>query len=407
MTTDSMGRYSEIGLTTVRAFLDKISTTITGTTITISDTDNYLLANIYNNGAVVITSGTNKNKIANITTVNAASNIIVVDATMAGCTTNDGIAVLPRPLAYMCISNESLKENVTWDDTECIQAWQSTQHTPVTIDVGGDLGAYVGSESPALHLVMAAAMGISTSAAGVNGNSKHMYSPGASVHGLTVYVMRGNHVALMCYGGTAIDTLVLDQPSGANATARITLSGGFGIQEVGGAGYAFSTGAGTFWNPTSPTPDPKRMGFRHLVVSKAATPMTYAESGNVTIARNNANERRLGDMFIADPQSTKFVVTGTVVQWFETDTELLAWRGGNAKAFVQEPSVFDLQYKWTGTATSGTYLQIDAYDAVWRDSAEPIVEGRIKETLTWQAKYQTSAGKSILITYDNNDASLT
>jgi len=63
-----------------------------------------------------------------------------------------------------------------------------------------------------------------------------------------------------------------------------------------------------------------------------------------------------------------------------------------------------IRYTWTGTATPGTYLQFDAYDVVYRDASEPIVAGRIKETLTWQAKKSVIAGASAAFTYDNNSA---
>jgi hypothetical protein len=205
----------------------------------------------------------------------------------------------------------------------------------------------------------------------------------------------------------AVDSLTLDQPSGAMGTARVTLNGGFGIQEIGGSDKTFGSGSGNFWNPPTSSPDPKRLHFRHLVVSRqTATIKNYrfAESGSITISRNNTTDRRLGDFYTYDPQSTKFIVTGQLVQWFENDQEYTEWRGGHAA--VQKPSSFiDLRYKWTGTQTSGTYLQADMYDCQWRDSSEPITDGRIKQTLTWQARYDSGEGKSIQVTYENNTVS--
>jgi hypothetical protein len=401
-----MGRYSQIGLTTVRAYIDKITTVnALGTTITAANTDGYLIATVYNGGAVAYLSAgstLNADKIFTITTY--SGNTITIGGTTinAGWAVGDKIAIMPKPLAYMCLESESLKENVTWDDTECLQQWEPSYHSAVTMDTTGDLGIFVGSESPALDMVLAAAMGTVTHNAMV-----HSYYPGASIHGMTVYIMRGNHVSLQCYGGGAVDTLTIDQPAGGNCTGRLTLTGGFGIQEIGGTNKVFTTGPGNFWNPPSVTPDPKRMGFRHLVVSKNTVPETYAESGSITIARNPATERRLGDMFTYDPQSSKFIVTGQLVQWFENDDELAAWRGGHALAYASDPTPFDLQYKWTGTATTGTYLQVDAYDVVWRDQSSPIVAGRIKETVTWQAKFKVAEGASIEIVYANNNYATT
>ena len=59
----------------------------------------------------------------------------------------DGIAILPRPLVYLCLESESLKETINWDDTECLQEWEITHHTPLTVDCGGDLGVFIGEES--------------------------------------------------------------------------------------------------------------------------------------------------------------------------------------------------------------------------------------------------------------------
>jgi hypothetical protein len=205
-----------------------------------------------------------------------------------------------------------------------------------------------------------------------------------------------------------VDSLVIDQPSGGLATARTTLTGGFGILEIGGSTVAgenefFSTGASNFWNPPATPPDPKRMHFRHLVVSKGAVPKRYAESGSVTFSRNPATDRRLGDFYVHEPASQKFETRGTVVQWFENNAELIEWRGDETA--VSSPATRDLQYLWTGTATSGTYLQIDAYETAWTDSSEPIVTGRIKETLTWKARFDSGEGRQVYVTYENNNAS--
>lgn len=403
MASNSLGRYSEIGITTVQAFLDEVSS-VDGTTITIDDDYNYLKDTVYADGTLVVTTGDAQNKMEDIASTDAASHQIVLDSAITSLAADDEVAIIPKPLAYLCLESESLKETINWDDTECLQTWESTHHTALTVDTGGDLGLFVGAESQALDLVLAATLGQTSAAAGLNGNSLHYYEPGDTVEYLTVVVMRGNHVSLQAYCGMMVDSLVIEQPAGGMATARVSLTGGFGIQEVSTtAGEAFSTGAGNFWNPPSVAPDPKRMHFRHLVVSAGAVPKKYAESGSVTFSRNPATDRRLGDYYVHEPASAKFETTGELVQWFETDDELLEWRGGTAA--ISDPSTRDLQYKWTGTATTGTYLQIDAYETVWTDSSEPIAEGRIKETLTWKAKFDSGEGRQVYVTYENNNAS--
>lgn len=405
MTSASMGRYSEIGITTIRGFTDIIST-VAGTTVTIIDSEGYLVDSLYDDGVLVVTSGTDQDKIFEISTVNASSNQIVTVGTVTGVL-NDTVAILPKPKVYLCLQTESLKETINWDDTECLQTWEGTHHTPLTVDTGGDLGIFIGEESQALDMFLAAAMGTTTASAGLNGNSLHTYTPGDTIHGLTVFIMRGNHVSLTCYAGMSIETLVLDQPAGGMSVARATLAGGFGIQEIGGAGKTFPTGTGEFWDPPASPPDPKRMHFRHLIISRTtatAKNYTFAESGSITIARNMALDRRLGDFYTYDPQSSKFVVTGQFVQWFENDQEYTEWRGGHTKVDAN-PTFIDLRYKWTGTQTTGTYLQVDAYDTQFRDSTEPITDGRIKQTLTWQARYDTGEAKSLQIVYENNTIS--
>jgi len=412
MSSISMGRYSEMGITTVKAFQDKIIS-MAGTTITALDSDLNFSNKGYNNAVLIFTTAQTTStayidKIVNISTMDAATKRIVVDSTVGAWgmwTTYDGIAILPRPESYVCLNNDSIKETVKWDDTECLQAWEPSYHAALTVDTGGDLGIFVGSESKVLSLVLSAAFGYTTFSAGTFGTNKQTMYPGSQTQGLTIYVMRGNHVSLECYGGTYIDNFTIDQPAGAGATARITMTGGFGIMEMGGPNKTFPTGASAFWNPTSPTPDVKRMSFRHLVVSTGTypamtVPKNYAESASLTIARNPTAERRLGDSGIFDSQSAKFLVTGNVVQWFESDDDLVNWRGGHAKAFASEPSTFDIQYKWTGTATTGTFLEFDAFDVVWRDSTQPITNARIKETLTWQAKKSSSQGRSVQCIYD-------
>jgi len=402
MTADSLGRYSEIGITTVQAFMDEVSNVST-TTITIDDDYGYLADTVYIDGTLVVTSGTAIDKMEDISSVDAAAHNIVLDAAITGLTANDKVAIIPKPLVYMCLESESIKETINWDDTECLQTWESTHHTPLTVDTGGDLGGFLGEQSQALDMMLAASLGETSAAAGLSGNSLHTYWPGDTVEYLTVVVQRGNHVSLQAYCGMMVDTLTLDQPAGALATARTALTGGFGIMEIGGADKTFSTGAGNFWNPPSTPPDPKRMHFRHLVVSKAAVPKRYAESGTVVFSRNPAADRRLGDFYVHEPASTKFETTGTLVQWFEDDAELTEWRGDHVA--VGSPSNRDLTYKWTGTAVAGTYLQVDAYETAWQDSSEPIAAGRIKETLTWKAKFDTGEGKQCLVTYENSTVS--
>ena len=391
MTSASMGRYSEIGLTTVRAYLDKI-TTISGTTYTMEDADDYIKDSVYANGNLVLISGTAEGSILKITSSNATSNIYVVASTVAGAAVNDQVAIIPKPLAYLCLESESLKETVNWNDTECLQEWEKTSHVPLTVDTGGDLGLFIGESSPALHLVLAAAMGVSTST--TVGGGTHTMTPGETVDTLTVMIMRGNRVSLQVYGGMSVDSLTLDQPAGGMGTSRVTFTGGFGIQEIGGTSKTFTAEC---WNPPAQSPDPKRMHFRHCVVSKAAVPKKFVESCNVTINRNPVTDRRLGDYYTADVRSGTFRMTGTVVQWFENDDELTAWRGDTAA--ISDPTAFDLTYKWTGTQNTACYLEVDAYDVVWTDSSEPIAEGRIKETLTWTAKYKIAASKTAQIIY--------
>ena len=403
MTANSLGRYSEIGITTVQAFMDKI-TSISGTTVTIEDYYGYLNDD-HDEGSFVMVSSTvtAQDYIEDISSVDAAANKVILDSSINGMAVGDEIAIIPKPLVYLCLESESIKETINWDDTECLQSWESTHHTPLTVDTGGDLGVFIGEESQALDCILAATLGETSAAAGLVAGSLHTYWPGDTVEYLTVVIQRGNHVSLQAYCGMMVDTLVLDQPAGGMGTARVTLTGGFGIQEIGGSGKTFSTGAGNFWNPPASPPDPKRMHFKHLVVSAASVPKKYVESGNITFARNPAVDRRLGDYYVHEPASGRFETTGQIVQWFENDAELTEWRGGNVA--IGDPTPFDLQYKWTGTATTGTYLQIDAYDVVYQDSSEPIVEGKIKETLTWKAKFDTGEGKQVLVTYENKNAS--
>ncbi len=399
MTSNSLGRYSEIGITTVQAYLDKVTSFDAGaTTITLDDDYSYLNADHAGGTLVVIGTAAAEGLMEDIDTVGAG--YVVLDSSIDALSEGDEVAIIPKPLVYLCLESESLKETINWDDTECIQTWESTHHTPLTVDTGGDLGVFLGSESQSLDMLLAATLGLTTHAAGLNGDSLHTYEPGDAVEYLTVVVMRGNHVSLQAYCGMMVDTLTLDQPAGGMGTARVSLTGGFGIQEIGGAGKLFATGAGNWWNPPDVAPDPKRMHFRHLVVSKGAVPKLYAESGSVVFSRNPASDRRLGDYYVHAPTSTKFEVTGTVVQWFEDDAELTEWRGDTAA--VSDPSTRDLQYKWTGTATTGTYLQVDAYETVWTDASAPITGGRIKETLTWKAKYDSGETRQVLVTYENN-----
>lgn len=401
MTSNSLSRYSEIGITTVQAFMDTVST-VNGTTITIDDDYGYLRDAVYAGGTLVVLTGTAANKMEDIVSTNASTNKIVIAAAITGMSANAEIAVIPKPLAYLCVESESLKETINWDDTECVQTWEATHHTPLTIDCGGDLGLFIGEQSQALDMVLAATLGETTAAAGVSGNSLHTYWPGDTIEYLTVVVQRGNRVSLQAYCGMMVDTLVLDQPAGAMGTARVTLTGGFGIQEVGTTSATMFSGS--FWNPPTSPPDPKRMHFRHLVVSVAAVPKKYAESGNITFARNPATDRRLGDYYVHEPSSQKFEVTGTLVQWFETNDELIEWRGDTVA--ISDPATRDLQYKWTGTAIAGTFLQVDAYETVWTDSSEPITAGgRIKETLTWKAKFDAGQNKQVLVTYENSTES--
>jgi len=393
-----MGRYSEIGITTVQAFMDKVST-VSGTTITVDNDYSYLNAD-HIDGSLVVCSGGEIDKIVDITTVSGST--IVVSSALT-CTADEVVAIIPKPLVYLCLESESIKETINWDETECLQSWEPTHHSPLTVDCGGDLGVFIGAESQALDMYLAVGLGVTSVTSGLSEDSLHYYEPGATVNYLTVVMMRGNHVSLQAYCGMGCDTLTLEQPSGGLGTARIALTGGFGIQEIGGSGKTFSTGADNYWNPPTSPPDPKRMHFRHLVVSKAAVAKTYAESGSITFHRHPALDRRLGDFYIHAPESTKFEVTGQVVQWFEDDAELTEWRGDHAA--VSDPSTRDLQYKWTGTATSGTYLQVDAYETAWRDSTEHITEGRIKETLTWKAQYDSGEGRQVYVTYENNTVS--
>ena len=334
MSSSSMGRFSEIGITTVRAWLDKISTVSPdGTTVWAQNLDGFWQQFSSGNAAFVVANTTwtaNQDKIFVVTTINASSSYVALITGLGASTQwsmGDQFAILPKPQAYICVNSESIKETANWDTTECLQAWEPTYHSVLTVDTGGDLGVFVGSESIVLDYILSATMGQTTHNAGINGNSKHVHTPGSTIPGLTVYVMRGNHVELVAYGGLSVDNLVIDQPAGGASTARVALTGGFGIQEIGGAGKTFSTGTGNFWNPPSPTPDIKRMGFRHLIVSTSTSyggtyvPKTYAESGQITISRNPVTERRLGDPFIYDAQSAKFVATGNVVQWFESQAD--------------------------------------------------------------------------------------
>jgi len=403
MTSNSLSRYSEIGITTVQAFLDEVSS-IDGTTITVDDDYSYLKDTVYNDGTLIVTDSTTsaQNCMEDIASTDAANHQVVLDAAITNLEVGDKVAIIPKPLVYLCVESESIKETINWDDTECIQTWEPTHHTPLTVDCGGDLGLFIGEESQALDLVLAATLGETSAAAGLQAGTLHTYWPGDTIEYLTVVIQRGNSVSLQAYCGMMVDSFVIDQPAGGMATGRVTLTGGFGIQEVGtAAAEMFSS---TFWNPPASPPDPKRMHFRHLVVSAAAVPKKYAESANITFSRNPAADRRLGDYYVHEPASQLFVVTGTVVQWFEDDAELTEWRGDTVA--ISDPSLRDLQYKWTGTATIGTYLQVDAYETVWTDSSEPITAGgRIKETLTWKAKFDSGEGKQVLVTYENNTAS--
>jgi len=403
MTSDSLSRYSEIGITTVQAFMDEV-TSINGTTVTIDDDYGYLRDTVYNDGTFVVVDSTTsaQNDMEDIASTSAASHQVVLDAAITNLEIGDKIAIIPKPLVYLCVESESIKETINWDDTECVQTWEPTHHTPLTVDCGGDLGLFIGEQSQALDQVLAATLGATSAAAGLGAGTLHTYWPGDTIEYLTVVIQRGNSVSLQAYCGMMVDSTTLDQPAGAMGTARVTLTGGFGIQEVGTvASEMFSS---TFWNPPSSPPDPQRMHFRHLVVSVAAVPKRYAESANVTFSRNPATDRRLGDYYVHEPASGKFEVTGTVVQWFEDDQELTEWRGDTVA--ISSPSTRDIQYKWTGTATQGTFLQIDAYETVWTDSSEPITAGgRIKETLTWKAKFDTGEDKQVLVTYENNTTS--
>jgi len=404
MTSNSLSRYSEIGITTVQAYMDKVTSFDAGaTTITLDDDYSYLNADHAAGTLVVTGTASAEGRMEDIASVDVNNNIVVLDSSIDALSEGDEVAIIPAPLVYLCLESESLKETINWDDTECLQAWEPTHHTPLTVDTGGDLGVFLGGGSQAIDMILAATLGETTAAAGLSGNSLHTYWPGNTVEYLTVVVERGNSVSLQVYCGMMVDSTTLDQPTGGLATVRTTLTGGFGIQEIGGAGKAFSTGAANWWNPPTTPPDPERMHFRHLVVSKAAVPKKYVESGSITFSRNPIADRRLGDYYVHEPASDKFITTGNVVQWFEDDAEMTEWRGDTAA--VSDPSVRDIQYKWSGTATTGTYLQVDAYETAWRDSSSPISGGRIKETLTWQAQYDSGETRQVLVTYENSTVS--
>lgn len=265
MTANSLGRYSEIGITTVRAFLDKV-TSINGTTITVDDDYDYVTDAGYVDGTFAVLSGTSIDKMEDIASTTASGNLIVLDTSIAGLAVDDVVAIIPKPLTYVCIESESLKETINWDDTKCLQDWENMHHTPLTVDVGGDLGIFLGEDCIANDMLFNAAMGVHSATSGLAAGSLHTYSPGTA-DDLTLIVMRGNHVSLQVYGGCKLDTLVIDQPSGGNATLRATIAGGFGIQEIGGADKTFSTGDSGFWDPSTDIErvgKPKRYHFRHL-----------------------------------------------------------------------------------------------------------------------------------------------
>lgn len=405
MASNSLGRYSDIGITTVQAFLDYVAS-INGTTITIDNDYSYLDNDTdWVNGSFVVTNSTTgaNSDIRLISSTAYATNKIVVSSAIASLEVDDQVAIIPKPLVYLCLESESIKETINWEDTECLQTWESTHHTPLTVDCGGDLGVFIGEESDTLDILLAATLGTRSVAAGLAGaGSKKYYWPGDTIEYITAVVQRGNSVSLQAYCGMMVDNTVLDQPAGGLATARTTFVGGFGVQEIGGAGQTFDTT--NFWSPPAVPPDPKRMHFRHLVVSVATVPKRYAESASITFSRNPAIDRRLGDYYAFEPASSKFETRGQIVQWFEDDNELTEWRGGTAA--ITSPSTRDIQYKWTGTATVGTFLQIDAYETAWQDSSEPIVTGRIKETLTWKAIYDTVEGKQCYVTFENNSTAV-
>ena len=405
MASNSLGRYSDIGITTVQAFLDYVAT-INGTTISLDNTYSYLDNDAdWVNGSFVVANSTTaaNNDIRLISSTAYASNQVVLATSIDGLEVDDQIAIIPAPLIYLCLESESIKETINWEDTECLQTWESTHHTPLTVDCGGDLGVFIGEESDALDILMSAAIGSRSVGAGLAGaGSIKYYTPGATIEYITVVMQRGNSVSLQAYCGMMVDNLTLDQPAGALGTARTTFIGGFGIQEIGGAGQAFDTT--DFWSPPATPPDPKRMHFRHLVVSSATVPKRYAESASVTFSRNPAIDRRLGDYYAFEPSSSKFETTGTLVQWFEDDNELTEWRGDTAA--ISSPATRTLEYLWTGTATVGTYLNVTAYSTAWQDSSEPIVTGRIKETLTWKAIYDTGEAKQCYVTFENNSTAV-
>ena len=112
MTSNSLGRYSDIGITTVQAFTDEV-TSINGTTVIIDDDYGYLADDAsWIDGTLVVTSGDAINRMEDIASHTAATNTIILDAEITSLAADDKIVIIPKPLAYLCLETESLKETI-------------------------------------------------------------------------------------------------------------------------------------------------------------------------------------------------------------------------------------------------------------------------------------------------------
>ena len=112
MTSNSLGRYSEIGITTVQAYIDTVSS-VNGANITLDNDYNYL-SSAHDEGTFVVIESTAsaEGKMEDIDSVTPGSNLVVLDSSIDGLEEGYHIAIIPKPLVYLCLESESLKETI-------------------------------------------------------------------------------------------------------------------------------------------------------------------------------------------------------------------------------------------------------------------------------------------------------
>jgi len=397
MPLNSLGKYSAIGVSRYPGFLDSVSDYDAATKIiTIPNLDNWLVTN-YEDGLVVVTAGAGIDKVSTIDAISTGNNTIVCDTVLSGLSAGDEVAILPKPDAWACLQSESLKETPNWDETKCNEDWETTQRDVTGVDIGGDITIWLSENCDVNAIFLEKIFGYSnttTSKEYVYLPAPEGYSPDGTsdfaLPGVCVYLQRGNEVSRTAYAGMKVNSARIEQPASPGlATMTLTFAGGFAIKEIDGVGKTWPS---SFFTPATGL-RPARYSFRHLVVQKNSTPKRYAESARIDITRTQTTDKTLGEIYNKYPIASEFTVGGEVVQWFESDEELDEWRGGHAK-FIQPERQDELTFVWTGTQNPGTSLTFRFFNVDWKDSSEPIVNGRIKETLTFGALYDGTTHSS-------------